>query len=87
MTPPITIRIARLVVEALSRADAEATAAAFRTELARLAAEGRLPSAPPHAPALCTLNAYTPAGRGREASALLAPRAPFHSIEQGRVVR
>ena len=87
MTGPITIRIARLVVEALTRADADATAAAFRTELARLAAEGRLPSAPARTQAPRILNAYTPAGRGREASALLAPRAPVQGIGQGRGVR
>lgn len=80
MTGPVTIRIARLVVEAATRADAEATAASFRAELARLAAAGRLPSAPARTQAPRTLNAYTPAGRGREASGLLAPRAPV----QGR---
>ena len=85
MTPPITIRIARFVIEAPTRADAETTAGAFRTELARLAAKGRLPSAPPHAQAPRTLNAYTPAGRGREASALLAPRPAVRG--QGRGVR
>ena len=69
MNRPVTVRIRRLVVEAATRADGEATVAAFRSELARLVADGRLPSA-----AGGTLTAVTPAGRGRQASAMLAPR-------------
>lgn len=72
MTSPVTIRIARLVVEAASHGEAAATVAAFRGELARLVAEGRLPAHP--TADFRPLTAVTPSGRGREASRLLAPR-------------
>ena len=67
----VTIRIGRLVIDAASPGEAAATVAAFRGELARLAAQGRLPAKlGPVRP----LTAVTPAGRGREAAGSLAPK-------------
>lgn len=74
MSAAVTIRIARLVVEAGSQGEADTMVAAFRGELARHASEGRLPAAQAGTRAFRPLGAVTPAGRGREASGLLAPK-------------
>lgn len=66
MTPPVTIRIGTLVVEA-APSEAHAFAAALRDDLVRRIEAG---AAPPAASidriATAPLGAATPAGRGRE---------------------
>jgi hypothetical protein len=74
MTTPTTIRIGRLIVEGTSVAEAQITAAALRSELARLVtAEGGFPAGGITRDG-GTLRAATPAGRGREAAKRMLTR-------------